>query len=32
MKVFVIGFTAVGPDHVYEFIPTGKLWIDDAIV
>jgi hypothetical protein len=28
---FDIDFTAGGHDHVYEFVPTGEVWIDDAI-
>jgi hypothetical protein len=31
-SVFDIDFTAGGHDHVYEFVPTGEVWIDDAIV
>jgi hypothetical protein len=30
-SVFDIDFTAGGHDHVYEFIPEGEVWIDDAI-
>ena len=30
-SVFDIDFTAGGHDHVYEFVPTGEVWIDDAI-
>jgi len=30
-SVFDIDFTAGGHDHVYEFVPEGELWIDDAI-
>ena len=30
-SAFDIDFTAGGHDHVYEFIPTGEVWIDDAI-
>jgi hypothetical protein len=30
-SVFDIDFTAGGHDHVYEFVPTGSVWIDDAI-
>jgi hypothetical protein len=28
---FDIDFTAGGHDHVYEFVPEGEIWIDDAI-
>jgi hypothetical protein len=28
---FDIDFTAGGHDHVYEFVPTAEVWIDDAI-
>lgn len=28
---FDIDFTAGGHDHVYEFVPMGEVWIDDAI-
>ena len=31
-SVFDIDFTAGGHDHVYEFVPRGEVWIDDAIV
>jgi hypothetical protein len=31
-SVFDIDFTAGGHDHVYEFVPEGEVWIDDAIV
>jgi len=31
-SVFDIDFTAGGHDHVYEFVPGGEVWIDDAIV
>ncbi len=31
-SVFDIDFTAGGHDHVYEFVPTGEVWIDDAIL
>jgi hypothetical protein len=31
-SVFDIDFTAGGHDHVYEFVPAGEVWIDDAIV
>lgn len=30
-SVFDIDFTAGGHDHVYEFVPEGDVWIDDAI-
>jgi hypothetical protein len=30
-SAFDIDFTAGGHDHVYEFIPEGEVWIDDAI-
>ncbi len=30
-SVFDIDYTAGGHDHVYEFIPEGEVWIDDAI-
>jgi len=30
-SVFDIDFTAGGHDHVYEFVPHGEVWIDDAI-
>jgi len=30
-SVFDIDFTAGGHDHVYEFVPEGELWLDDAI-
>jgi hypothetical protein len=30
-SVFDIDFTAGGHDHVYEFVPFGEVWIDDAI-
>jgi len=30
-SVFDIDFTAGGHDHVYEFVPKGEVWIDDAI-
>jgi hypothetical protein len=30
-SVFDIDFTAGGHDHVYEFVPEGEIWIDDAI-
>jgi hypothetical protein len=30
-SVFDIDFTAGGHDHVYEFVPDGEVWIDDAI-
>ena len=30
-SVFDIDFTAGGHDHVYEFVPTDEVWIDDAI-
>jgi len=30
-SAFDIDFTAGGHDHVYEFVPTGEVWIDDAI-
>jgi hypothetical protein len=31
-SIFDIDFTAGGHDHVYEFVPAGEVWIDDAIV
>lgn len=31
-SVFDIDFTAGGHEHVYEFVPAGEVWIDDAIV
>jgi len=31
-SVFDIDFTEGGHDHVYEFVPEGEVWIDDAIV
>jgi hypothetical protein len=30
-STFDIDFTAGGHDHVYEFVPRGEVWIDDAI-
>jgi hypothetical protein len=30
-SAFDIDFTAGGHDHVYEFVPAGTVWIDDAI-
>jgi len=30
-SVFDIDFTAGGHDHVYEFVPYGEVWVDDAI-
>jgi hypothetical protein len=30
-SVFDIDYTAGGHDHVYEFVPQGEVWIDDAI-
>ena len=30
-SVFDIDFTAGGHDHVYEFVPTGEVWIDNDI-
>ena len=30
-SVFDIDFTEGGHDHVYEFVPEGEVWIDDAI-
>jgi hypothetical protein len=30
-SVFDIDFTAGGHEHVYEFVPAGEVWIDDAI-
>jgi len=30
-SAFDIDFTAGGHDHVYEFVPTATVWIDDAI-
>src|SRR5512136_2583230 len=30
-SVFDIDFTAGGHDYVYEFVPEGEVWIDDAI-
>ncbi len=31
-SIFDIDFTGGGHDHVYEFVPQGEVWIDDAIV
>ena len=31
-SVFDIDFTEGGHDHVYEFVPTGEIWIDDDIL
>jgi hypothetical protein len=31
-SIFDIDFTAGGHDHVYEFVPQGEVWIDDAII
>jgi hypothetical protein len=31
-STFDIDFTEGGHDHVYEFVPQGEVWIDDAIV
>ena len=31
-SAFDIDFTAGGHDHVYEFVPTGEVWIDNDIV
>ena len=31
-SVFDIDFTAGGHDHVYEFVPSGEVWIDNDIV
>lgn len=31
-SVFDIDFTAGGHDHVYEFVPTGEVWIDSDIM
>ena len=30
-SAYDIDFTAGGHDHVYEFVPEGEVWIDDAI-
>jgi len=30
-SIFDIDFTEGGHDHVYEFVPIGEVWIDDAI-
>lgn len=30
-SLYDIDFTAGGHDHVYEFVPTGEVWIDDDI-
>ncbi len=30
-SAFDIDFTEGGHDHVYEFVPTGEVWIDDDI-
>jgi hypothetical protein len=30
-SAYDIDFTAGGHDHVYEFVPMGEVWIDDAI-
>ncbi len=30
-SVFDIDFTAGGHDYVYEFVPSGEIWIDDDI-
>jgi hypothetical protein len=30
-SVFDVDFTAGGHDHVYEFVPTGEVWIDSDI-
>ena len=30
-SAYDIDFTAGGHDRVYEFVPTGEVWIDDAI-
>jgi hypothetical protein len=30
-SAFDIDFTEGGHDHVYEFVPSGEVWIDDAI-
>jgi hypothetical protein len=30
-SVFDIDYTAGGHDYVYEFVPEGEVWIDDAI-
>lgn len=30
-SAYDIDFTEGGHDHVYEFVPTGEVWIDDAI-
>ena len=30
-SAYDIDFTAGGHDHVYEFVPQGEVWIDDAI-
>ena len=31
-SIFDIDFTAGGHDHVYEFVPTGEVWIDSDII
>lgn len=31
-SLFDVDFTEGGHDHVYEFVPQGEVWIDDAIV
>ena len=30
-SIFDIDFTAGGHDRLYEFVPEGEVWIDDAI-
>ena len=30
-SVFDIDYTEGGHDHVYEFVPTGEVWIDDDL-
>jgi hypothetical protein len=30
-SVFDIDYIAGGHDHVYEFVPEGEVWIDDAV-
>ena len=30
-SAYDIDYTAGGHDHVYEFVPSGEVWIDDAI-
>jgi hypothetical protein len=31
-SVFDIDYTEGGHDHVYEFVPTGEVWIDDDVI